>query len=982
MMNSSSEKMGKSIRRIGEEAERVGKQMQSVGKTMTMSLTLPIVGAGTAMFKMHKDFEFSMSQIVGLVGESREQVDAWGKDILKMAPKLGKAPKELADALFFVTSAGIKGAAAMDTLEMSAKASAAGLGETKIVADLVTSAMNAYGQENLNAGQATDILVAAVREGKAEAPELAAAMGSVLPIASEMKVSFDQVGAAVAAMTRTGTDASTATMQLKNIMAAFLKPTDQAEQALQSMGTSSEEFRRIISEDGLFAALTKLKGLHEEYGETTISEVVPNLRAMLGVFDLVGANMKDNIAISERMKDTTGALNHAYEAASETAEMKWRKALVSGQTALINMGNAVSKVAIPMLEQLSEWINKASDWWTSLSEATQKTIVKTLAIVAAIGPLLYIGGKLLVLFGTLTKVAGFLQVAFVGARAAMVALNTAMMANPLGVFIGLAVAAVAAVYALNKAFTKLTEEQKSLQKVQKQVQDATREEAAEIDLLTKIIENHNIPLERRKKAIEDLKKIVPGYLGHLTEEGKLINHNTIALRDYLVERKNEARLMAMKDREKELAVEMQREIEKLTNLELARAELLEKGLSKGSSKMLILEDNIQKTRQAIDEKEGAMNRMIESHTKFGASIEKTKKSTEEWRKTLPGTEEFNMLGSFTPQVEDLTEAVDDNTEAVDDNVGAVREVVGVWEKLNAETKKWRDMEAQAATMTQAAAFRKLGDDAEKAQAQYETMLNIMGTPLKPIQGKGMEGPGLQQRTAPGVDKEALDSFNQWIDAMSAADYRASIFGDSNDILQEKINATAAALLLMGDGVGFTDEQFRVMTETYDELISKQETVTEGMSVIGEAALQMGQALMAAGIQGAGSLKEFGQTALEVARKTIAAFIAEGIAGVVKNALVSVPPPFNIALATAAGGLAAGLFNAMVPKLRLGGEIPPGFPNDSYPAFLSSGEKVIPAADPLPMSFGQGDKGLKAVIENAGADLVLWLTEQQRRLQGV
>jgi TP901 family phage tail tape measure protein len=182
--------------------------MKKAGRTMTMSMTAPLLGIGAASAKMASDFESEMSKVNGLVGVAQEQVDKWGQDIIKMAPELGKAPKELAEGLFFVTSAGIKGAAAMDALRISAQASAAGLGETKTVADLVTSAMNAYGQENLSASQSADILAATVREGKAEASELAGSMGQVLPVAAEMGVSFDQVGAAMAGMTRSGTSAS------------------------------------------------------------------------------------------------------------------------------------------------------------------------------------------------------------------------------------------------------------------------------------------------------------------------------------------------------------------------------------------------------------------------------------------------------------------------------------------------------------------------------------------------------------------------------------------------------------------------------------------------------------------------------------------------------------------------------------------------------------------------------------------------------
>ena len=141
--------------------------------------------------------------------------------------------------MFFITSAGLRGQVALETLEASAKAAAVGLGDTATIADLATSALNAYGSDVLSAADATDVMVAAVREGKLEADALTGSMGRVLPVSSQMGIKFNEVGAAFAAMSRTGTGANEAATQLRSIMVTLLKPTKQAEEALAEMGLSS-----------------------------------------------------------------------------------------------------------------------------------------------------------------------------------------------------------------------------------------------------------------------------------------------------------------------------------------------------------------------------------------------------------------------------------------------------------------------------------------------------------------------------------------------------------------------------------------------------------------------------------------------------------------------------------------------------------------------------------------------------------------------
>jgi len=445
-----------SLTRINAKLVTTGAAMKKVGKSMTMYLTLPMALVGGAAVKMSMDFESSMSKIVGLVGIAREQVDKWGQDIIKMAPQLGKAPKELADALFFITSAGIRGAEAMDVLRMSAKASISGLGETKVVADLVTSAMNAYGKETLNATMATDVLTASVREGKAEATALATTMGMVLPIASNMGVQFHEVGAAVAAMTRTGTNAATASMQLRQILASLLKPTSQAEEALYNMNTSAANLRKTIKQDGLLAALMEIRKLTAQYGETVMSDVFPNIRALSGALDIMGANLEDNKAIFASLAEAAGSSAKAFGAAAETFEFKWNQATASVKTGLTMFGKTIAEEIIPMLVRFGDGIRKATMWFRGLDDAQKQTVVRIGALIMILGPVIKILGFLIGNVLPRLISVGYGVVKMFGV------LKIAMMTNPFTVLIGAVGLLAMALIGLRSKAMKAKEEQKKL----------------------------------------------------------------------------------------------------------------------------------------------------------------------------------------------------------------------------------------------------------------------------------------------------------------------------------------------------------------------------------------------------------------------------------------------------------------------------------------------------------------------------------------
>ena len=365
----------------------IGQGLRTYGYLASAALTMPIVLASKAMIKLAMDYETSLTKIVGLVGIAREQVNAWGEDIMKMAPEVGKGPKELADALYFITSAGIRGAEAMDVLRMSAMASAGGLGETKAIADLVTSAMNAYGIANLSAAQATDVLVATVREGKSEATALASTLGMVLPIASAMGVKFHEVGAAVASMTRTGTKATTASIQLRQILNSLIKPSHQAEEALRGMKTSSEELRKTIREKGLLAALMQIKQLSQVFGETVMSKVFPNIRALSGVLDILGSNLNDNIQIFNSLSNAAGSTARVFAEAALTMEFRFNRVLAKAKVQMTSLGKSLGEAFLPILEKWVDKLVKFTTKFDAMTESQKAWRLGLLKNIALLGPI-------------------------------------------------------------------------------------------------------------------------------------------------------------------------------------------------------------------------------------------------------------------------------------------------------------------------------------------------------------------------------------------------------------------------------------------------------------------------------------------------------------------------------------------------------------------------------------------------------------------
>jgi TP901 family phage tail tape measure protein len=334
--------------------EKFGRIAGRIGLAAGAALAGVVAGG----VKMAVDLEKTFNQIEGLVGVTGSELDELREAAKRLGPETGKSAQEAADALFFITSAGLRGKDAIEVLEASLKGAAIGLGDTAVIADLATSAMNAYGAENLSGAKAVDVLAEAVRLGKLAPEELAGSMGQVLPIASAMGVRFEEVGAVMAAMSRTGTNASQASTQLRGIMTSLLKPTQGAERALRDMGLTSEGLRTSIREKGL---LNTLKDLTEAFdgNDQGAEAVFGNVRALSGVLDLFGENAEGTMEILKEMTDDLGVLDEAFAITEDTVGFKAAKAFESFKSIMLEIGDAVLPLVADILETMLPHVENA-----------------------------------------------------------------------------------------------------------------------------------------------------------------------------------------------------------------------------------------------------------------------------------------------------------------------------------------------------------------------------------------------------------------------------------------------------------------------------------------------------------------------------------------------------------------------------------------------------------------------------------------------
>jgi TP901 family phage tail tape measure protein len=297
-------------------------------------------------------FESSFAKIQGLVGLSKAETDDLEAAALALGPAFGTSANEAAEALFFITSAGLRGADATGVLEAAAKGAAIGLGDMSALANAATASMNTYGPSVLSGTEAVDALAEAVRLGQFAPEELAASLGRVIPIAAELGVSFQETTGLIAGLTRGGLNASEAVTGVRGAMQAFLKPTEEAKKMMEEYGLSSEEVADGIEKDGFLATLVKLRGAFGD-NEEDFTRVIGSIEGLSAVLSLTGANVATNTDIISQMTDGVGILDDAMAIVSETSEFKFNKAMETAKNSLIGIGSELLDRINPYLEDFA-----------------------------------------------------------------------------------------------------------------------------------------------------------------------------------------------------------------------------------------------------------------------------------------------------------------------------------------------------------------------------------------------------------------------------------------------------------------------------------------------------------------------------------------------------------------------------------------------------------------------------------------------------
>jgi len=462
-LKADSKQMDKAVRKAARETSKIlgglGKAAQTAGKAMTVMGGVMVTALGKVAFEA-VSFEKGMREVNTMMQLSQEEFEAFNKEVLDFSKRMGIDATDAVKALYQAISAGVPKENVIAFMEVAAKTAVGGVTDLETAVDGLTTVVNANHMEMSQATNVADIMFQIMKRGKTTIGEVSESLAQVAPIAATAGVSFEEVGGAIATLTKQGVKTPIAMTQIRAAIIAFMRPTKEFIPVLQKFGEellaqgvdlgdvgreyfatkkrvdefalslsavrdpkkrkelekALEKMKNGLTElaGGLGGAIIKSQGLQSSFNslkasagenKNELAKMIGSVEAMQGVFALTGESAGMFAEDLMAMKNAGGSATAAFDEMEKSTARNWDRMMVQFKVLRIEIGEKLA----PLLERLLNdyvrpLLQRFSDWIGRNPELTGQLVT----LAAKIGALLLVTGPLVWYFGSLLQMTASL----------------------------------------------------------------------------------------------------------------------------------------------------------------------------------------------------------------------------------------------------------------------------------------------------------------------------------------------------------------------------------------------------------------------------------------------------------------------------------------------------------------------------------------------------------------------------------------------
>lgn len=403
------DKTWKGVQKVDENVSKMNQTFQgleSAGATLTRNVTLPLVGMGTAAVTMAMSFEESFAKVSTMFGGVNVDTDNLKNKVLELSDATGVSANELNEGLYNALSAGIPVTedmgSAMEFLTTATELSKAGFSTSAQAVDILTTAINAYGLEADDATRISDILMQAQNSGKTTIGELASVLGNVIPTASAANVNIENVATSMAHLTANGIPTAQAATKVNAMLSELSTTGSKTDKVLREQ--TGKSFAELSDEGYNLADVLAIVDENASSNGLTLKDMFGSVEAGTAALTIAKEDGEEYKDILDKMGESAGNTSEAFEIMNNTPMNEMKKAMENLKNAGIELGTELIPIVLDIVDGVSEMVN----WFKELDPETQDIIIKGGLLLAVLGPVASVigkvGGAATGLYGAIKKV--------------------------------------------------------------------------------------------------------------------------------------------------------------------------------------------------------------------------------------------------------------------------------------------------------------------------------------------------------------------------------------------------------------------------------------------------------------------------------------------------------------------------------------------------------------------------------------------------
>ena len=376
---------GDALQNAGGKMSSAADKAGSVGTKLTLGVTAPIIGIGTAAVNAGNDFEAQMSRVSAISGAYGDDLEQLREQAIELGAQTSFSATESAQAMENLASAGFGTQEIMAAMPGMLDLAASSGEDLASSADIAASTLRGFQLEASEAGHVADVLAKNAADTNAAIADTGLAMKYIAPVAQSVGWSLEEVTTAIGVMADAGIKGEQAGTTLRGALTRLMKPTKDMYESMDDLGISFYDAQgKMKPLSTIVDELQKsTKGLTDEQRDNHLATIF-GTEALSGMKVLLGSSKEELDRMTDGLKNADGA-----------AEKMADTMLDNTKGSIEEMNGSLETAGITIQKQLAPWITKGAEKVTELAnefseldENTQGTILTMGGIAVASGPVI------------------------------------------------------------------------------------------------------------------------------------------------------------------------------------------------------------------------------------------------------------------------------------------------------------------------------------------------------------------------------------------------------------------------------------------------------------------------------------------------------------------------------------------------------------------------------------------------------------------